>query len=412
MKLGIINIGDELLIGQIVNTNAQWMSKKMTEAGFEVFECITIADNAEQIKESITYLFAQVDAILMTGGLGPTKDDITKKTLCEYYETELVYSQEVLENIESLWRNRGYPVNELTKTQALIPKDAIIIQNKVGTAPIMYFERNNKILVSLPGVPFEMKYNVENEIITLLKKTYSSEAYISKNILVKGFSESALAQHLAILEDKLPSNIHLAYLPSPRLVKLRLFVRGDNNLQKFEEEYYKLKNLLNQHIVAEEDIPLQQILASKLESMNLSLGTAESCTGGNLSHLITLQPGASAYFKGAVIAYCNDMKTEILGVKKETIERKGVVSVEVVEEMAQGLQRLLHVNCAIAISGIAGPNGGTPDVPVGTVCICTRMNNIQYSECYQFGNYREANIVAASNTAIIQLLEMLENNNA
>lgn len=408
MKLGIINIGDELLIGQIVNTNAQWMSKKMTDNGFEVYECMTIADDAEQIKKTISYLFTHVEVILMSGGLGPTKDDITKKTLCEYYNTELVYSTDVLENIESLWKHRGYPVNELTKTQAFVPKSASIIQNKVGTAPIMYFEHNEKLLVSLPGVPYEMKYNVEHEIVDLLKSKYKTEAYISKNILVHGITESALALHLSSFEDGLPANFNLAYLPSLRLIKLRLSTRGIENQERFDKEFHNLKELLTGHILIADDMPLQAILATKLEALGMTLGMAESCTGGNLSHLITLQQGASMYFKGSVVSYNNEVKHQLLGVDLQVLETKGAVSKEVAEAMAIGAQKQLSASCSIAITGIAGPDGGTVDKPVGTVWISTRVDNSMDTQCYYFGNYREANITAASNSAMIQLVKMLD----
>lgn len=408
MKVGIVNIGDEILIGQILNTNAHWMSQKLTNEGFEVCKNLIVADDAKEIKEAIDIMMADVDVILLTGGLGPTKDDITQTTLCEYFGTTRVFSEEVLKNIENLWKSRPTPVNELTKTQAYVPKDCLVIQNVVGTAPITCFESKEKTLVSLPGVPYEMKYNMENEIIPLLQKKYQKEKYIFQNILIKDYTESTLAMYLEDFENNLPKQIHLAYLPSPRLVKLRLFTRGEQNQSTFDSQYDKLCNLLKGYIIARVDLPLETLLSEKLKQMKLTVGTAESCTGGNMSQMITRLPGASEIFKGSIVSYSNSVKINILNVSSELIEKGGVVQEQVVEAMALGAQKALDVDCAIATSGIAGPTGGSEQKPVGTVWICTRVGDKSISVCYQFGNYREANIMSASNAGIIQLLGMLE----
>lgn len=406
MKTAIITIGDEILIGQIVDTNSAWMSKKLTEAGFEVEEKISIADNAQQIKDTIKEVFQRVDVILTTGGIGPTKDDITKKTLCEYFGTELVFDESVLENINNVISNFT-TLNGLTRDQAYVPKDCTVIQNRVGTAPITWFERGDKVLASMPGVPYEMKYNMENEIIPRLQSKYNAEAYVSRVLIVGGYTESNLAIHLTDFENNLPEGFGLAYLPSPRLMKLRLFVKGEYRTSELENEVQKLRMLLGNAILAEKDIPLEKIIGELLSEQKLTLGTAESCTGGYIAHLITSISGSSQYFKGSIVSYSNEIKCSILNVSQSNLDEYGAVSESVVIEMVKGAQRALNVDCAIAVSGIAGPDGGTPEKPVGTVWIATAIKDKIEAKKYQLGKYREANIVGASNTAMLQLLRMI-----
>ncbi len=406
MKIAIITIGDEILIGQIVDTNSAWMSNKLTEAGFEVIEKISIGDDAQQIKDTIKNTFERVDVILTTGGIGPTKDDITKKTLCEYFGTELIFDESVLENIKQVISNFT-TLNPLTRDQAYVPKDCTVIQNKVGTAPITWFERNNKVLASMPGVPYEMKYTMEHEIIPRLQTQYNGEAYVSRVLIVAGYTESNLAILLTDFENDLPEGFGLAYLPSPRLMKLRLFVKGEERTSELENEVDKLKILLGDAILAEKDIPLEKILGERLSELKLTLGTAESCTGGYIAHLITSISGSSNYFKGSIISYSNEIKCNILNVSPSNISEYGAVSESVVIEMARGAQQTLNVDCAIAVSGIAGPDGGTTDKPVGTVWVATSIKDKTEVKKYQLGKYREANIVGASNIAILQLLRMV-----
>lgn len=406
MRTAIITIGDEILIGQIVDTNSAWMSAQMTKAGYEVEEIVTIGDDAQQIKDTIADVFQRVDVILMTGGIGPTKDDITKKTLCDYFDTELVFDDAVLQNIEDLTRN-VFVLNELTRNQAYVPKDCTVIQNRVGTAPITWFERDGKVLVSMPGVPYEMKYNMENEIIPRLHTTFSTQAYVYGVLQVVGYGESALALHIEDFENNLPEGFGLAYLPSPRLVKLRLFVLGEERRAEFNVQFSRLKGLLEGSIVSDTDIAIEKIVAERLIEKRLTLGTAESCTGGAIASKLTSMAGSSAYFQGAVVSYANDVKVKVLGVNKESIDAFGAVSEQVVLEMSAGLQKLLGVDCAIAVSGIAGPSGGSEDKPVGTVWVATRVKDEVVSTRYRFGKYREANIMGATNIALLQLLEML-----
>lgn len=407
MKVALITIGDEILIGQIVDTNSAWMAQKLTLAGFVVNEKVSIGDNAAQIKDSIEDIFGRVDVILTTGGIGPTKDDITKKTLCDYFGTDLVFSEEVFENIKGVvsdWTK----VNELTRNQAYVPKDCTIIQNKVGTAPITWFERNGKVLVSMPGVPLEMRWAMETEVIPRLQKHYSQEAYLSRVFIVSGYTESALAIHLSEFENSLPAGFGLAYLPSPGIMKLRLFVLGEHRLSEFMSQVKLLETSLGKSIISEEDIPLEKILGERLKTKGLTLATAESCTGGNIAHMITSMPGSSAYFEGSVVSYSNKVKTCVLQVPESDIENHGAVSEEVVCAMAKGIMSLLSVDCAIAVSGIAGPDGGTPDKPVGTVWICTQFKDVQLAQKYQLGRIRDLNIIRATNYAMLQLLNMIE----
>lgn len=407
MKTAIVTIGDEILIGQIVDTNSAWMSHKLTLAGFEVEEKVSIGDDAQQIKDTIDDVFQRVDVILMTGGLGPTKDDITKRTLCEYYGTELVFDNSVLDNINNVISN-SFTLNELTRNQAYVPKDCIVIQNKVGTAPITWFERDNKVLVSMPGVPYEMKYVMENEIISRLQDRYNTESYVNRVLIIGGYTESALAIYISDFENNLPDGFGLAYLPSPGVMKLRLFVKGEHRKPELEEQVKKLEGLLGDAILAERDIPIEQILGERLFARGLTLGTAESCTGGAIAHQITSIPGSSHYFKGSVVSYSNETKVNLLHVRQENLDKDGTVSESVVLDMARGACQALNTDCSIAVSGIAGPDGGTDQKPVGTVWICTAYNGKYEARKYTFGKFRDANIMRASNHGMLQLLGMID----
>ncbi len=406
MKTAIITIGDEILIGQIVDTNSAWMANKLTQAGFEVEEKVAIGDNAQQIKDTIDDVFSRVDVILMTGGLGPTKDDITKTTLCEYFDTTLVFDNSVLENINNVI-SHFTSLNELTRNQAYVPKDCIVIQNKVGTAPVTWFERNGKVLVSMPGVPHEMKYVMDTEVVPRLETKYETEAYVSKVLIVGGYTESALATHITDFENNLPQGFGLAYLPALGIMKLRLFVKGETRREELNQQVAKLESLLGASILCEEDTSLERILGNVLDRNHLTLATAESCTGGNISHLITSISGSSRYFKGSVVSYSNEVKENLLGVSRESLDRFGAVSEIVALEMVQGVRDALNVDCAISVTGIAGPGGGSDEKPVGTVWIGTMYKDKYKVERYKFGNYRETNITRASNAAMIQLLRMI-----
>lgn len=408
MKAAIVTIGDEILIGQIVDTNSAWMAGQLTLAGFEVEEMQSIGDDATQIKATIDDIFPRVDVILVTGGLGPTKDDITKKTLCDYFGTEMIFNDSVLENIQNLFKSRGTALNELTRNQAYVPKDATVIQNKVGTAPITWFDYHGKVLVSMPGVPYEMRYVMENEIIPRLKTKYDTNAYLMKVFIVAGYSESALATYIGEWEDNLPDGFGLAYLPSLGVMKLRLYVRGEHRLHEMSEQVKKLEGLLGNAIIAEKDVPLEKILGERLFEKGLTLSTAESCTGGNIAHMITSVAGSSHYFKGTVVSYSNEVKMKVLNVSQDTLNRYGAVSEPTANEMALGVQTLMNTDCAIATTGIAGPDGGSDEKPVGTVWISTVYKQKRITRKYQFGEHRESNIIRFSNFAMLQLLAMIE----
>lgn len=407
MKIEIITVGDEILIGQVIDTNSAWMAAELTRQGFEIVAITTVGDQAQNIIKALDTAFSRADILLMTGGIGPTKDDITKKTLCNYFNTDLIFDESVFQNINRLFAHKNYKLNELTRNQAFVPKDCTVIQNKAGTAPLLWFEQKGKILVSMPGVPFEMKVAITGEIIPRLKKQFLSIDYLKSSFLVSGITESALAILLEDFEAKLPANFSLAYLPSYGLIRLRLSVWGKENLPEMEFQEGKLREALHEILVADGDQPLEALLGEALRNNNLTVSTAESCTGGSIAHRITLVPGASAYYKGSVVSYDNTVKTSILGVDNKAIEIYGAVSREVVEQMAQNVSEKLKTDCSIAVSGIAGPNGGTFEKPVGTVWICTRMHNEMVTQKYQFGTSREENINRTTNMAILQIIKML-----
>ena len=407
MKIEIITIGDEILIGQIIDTNSAWMAAELTRRGFEIIAVTSIGDNAENIRKTLDIAFERADALLLTGGVGPTKDDITKKTLCAYFDTDLVFDENVLRNINDIFFHKKFKMNELTKSQAFVPKIAEVIQNKVGTAPILWFEHNKKILVSMPGVPFEMKTAMKDEIIPRLKNRFPSEDYLRRSFLVFGITESALAIQLDDFEKELPACFSLAYLPSYGLIRLRLSVRGKENELMLAAQAEKLKQLLGDLLVAEGEKLLEELLDDKLREQKLTIATAESCTGGNIAHRITLISGASGYYKGSVVSYANDVKTALLNVPPKMMEKYGAVSEQVVKEMAKGVSEKLKTDCAIAVSGIAGPDGGTPEKPVGTVWICTQTAEKFLAKKYQFGASREENINRATNMAMLQMIKML-----
>ncbi|HHV86581.1 MAG TPA: CinA family nicotinamide mononucleotide deamidase-related protein [Petrimonas sp.] len=408
MKIEIITVGDEILIGQIIDTNSAWMAAELTREGFEIVAITTVGDQAQNIIRALDTAFSRADVLLMTGGIGPTKDDITKKTLCNYFNTDLIFDESVFQNINRLFAHKNYKLNELTKNQAFVPKDCTVIQNKAGTAPLLWFEQKGKILVSMPGVPFEMKVAITGEIIPRLRKQFLSIDYLKSSFLVSGITESALAILLEDFEAKLPGNFSLAYLPSYGLIRLRLSAWGKENLPEMEFQEGRLRETLHEVLVADGDQPLEALLGEALRSNNLTVSTAESCTGGSIAHRITLVPGASAYYKGSVVSYDNTVKTSMLDVDSKSIETYGAVSWEVVEQMAQNVSEKLKTDCSIAVSGIAGPDGGTLEKPVGTVWICTRMHNETVTQKYQFGTSREENINRTTNMAILQMIKMLK----
>ncbi len=411
VKVEIITIGDEILIGQIVDTNSAWMATELNKYGFELAQITSVHDTEQHIVESLELALNRADVVLFTGGIGPTKDDITKQTLCKYFNTKLVFDETVIRNIEELFSTRpGFTINELTRAQAMVPENCTLIQNVVGTAPVTWFEKNGKVIVSMPGVPYEMKNVMSTEIIPRLQNHFRTPVLLHKTVQVYGFGESALALLITDWENELPDFISLAYLPNSRIVKLRLSGISDDMLAlefAINQQIDKLQQILGNAIVAFDDLPMEKIVSEMLKSKGLTLATAESCTGGNIAHQLTLIPGSSEFFKGSVVAYSNEIKTGVLGVSIEDIENQGAVSQTVVEQMSKGIRKLMNTDFAIATSGIAGPTGGTPEKPVGTVWISVCSADTIISHEFRFGTLREQNIIRSTQAALLMLKEII-----
>jgi len=412
----IITIGDELLIGQVIDTNSPWMSHELNLIGFDVRYKTTVGDNECDILDAFNRALSRAQVVLVTGGIGPTKDDITKKTLCKFFDTSLIFDKKTLETIETVVHGFGREMNDLTRSQAYIPENCKVIQNLMGTAPITWFETNEKILVSLPGVPYEMKWAMSEEILPQLREHFhTSDTILHRTFWVKNYSESLLAMHLETFENELPPEIKLAYLPTYGLIRLRLSGKGPNagelSLQ-MEKQRNKLLTYLCEDIISEIDEDLEKILHKTLIEKNLTLALAESCTGGKLASLITAIPGCSSYFKGGIVCYSNEIKQNLLGVDSIILEKHGAVSQQVVEAMASGAYRNFNTDCVIAISGIAGPDGGSPEKPVGTVWIAISYKGQIKSQKYNFTQNRESNILRACNNGIRMLLETISKNNS
>ncbi len=412
MKLSIIVIGDELLIGQVIDTNSGDIARMLNPVGWKVNDVQVIGDNADEILRAIDRAFATSDVVLTTGGLGPTKDDITKSVLCQYFGGELKEDAATLENVKEVVAKRGFKINELTASQAIVPSSCRVIQNLVGTAPLMWFEKNGKVLVSMPGVPFETLQMFRDAVLPqLLEKFHSNVAIEHRTLLVINHTESGLATKIASWEDALPQHIHLAYLPKPGLIRLRLDgTHHDKEFINRELDYYQnqLIEMLDNDILFTEDKSVEEILLHYLNETGLNVSTSESCTGGNIAHLITSVAGSSSAFMGSVVAYSNDIKHHVLGVTNETLAQHGAVSIPIVEQMATGVCKTLNTDCAIATSGIAGPGGGTAEKPVGTVCIAVKTPQAIVSNTFHFPGNRSRIIERASSTAIIMLINQLK----
>lgn len=415
MTAEIISIGDELLIGQVVNTNASWIAQRLAETGIAVRHISAVADDNEEIIRAFKLAFSRNDVILVTGGLGPTKDDITKTTLCEFFDTRLVFHQPSFDNIERLFGSRGYKITGVNKMQAEVPANCVPVLNRNGTAPGMWFEIGRKILVSMPGVPFEMEAMMKEFILPQLAAMVNDFAIAHKTVLTQGVGESYLAELIKDWEEKLPANIKLAYLPQPGIVRLRLTGTGaskEDVMQQVDSQISKLNKIIPDLIFGYENDTLEQVVGWLLKEKNLTLSTAESCTGGHLAHLITSVPGSSDYYQGSVIAYANRIKHSMLGVREETLAQFGAVSEEVVVEMAEGVRQRFNTDIAISVSGIAGPDGGTAEKPVGTVWIAVASKSGTITKRYLLGDHRGRNILrtslAALNMLRIELLNTAE----
>lgn len=411
MKYSTIVIGDELLIGQVTDTNSGWIARHMAPLGWEPQSVRVIADDAQEIERAISQAFECVDLVLMTGGIGPTKDDITKQTLCHYFGGEMVLNEDVKRNVDEMFARRGIAMNQLTALQAMVPSSCQVIQNEVGTAPIMWFEQEGKVLVSMPGVPHETQTMMERAVLPRLVKHFHSVDDIEyRTVVVIDYAESALAEKLEPFEQELPDYMHLAYLPMQGIIRLRLtgtHANGEVLNDAMEQQVKKLHKLLGKSIIADADKPLSQIVGERLREHGLTLSTAESCTGGNIAHEITEVAGSSDYFMGSVVSYSNDVKHRVLGVDQSILDSCGAVSQPVVEQMVAGACAVCHTHCAVATSGVAGPGGGTPDKPVGTVWIAARVGDVTTSKCHHFNGSRAQIIDRATTHALIMLLKLL-----
>ena len=428
MKAEIITIGDELLIGQVVDTNSAWMAQQLNEAGIELYQITSVHDNREHILSALDEAFSRADIVLTTGGLGPTKDDITKHVMCEYFGTTLVEDSRVREHIHELYKERPDVLNRLTATQWLVPENAKILTNRVGSAPIMVFEneikgemlkvkgegQNSKCLIAMPGVPHEMKIAMTEQVLPYIRLQVRGERLeagdiIHRTILLSGIAESTLAILIEDWENALPASMHLAYLPKDGIIRLRLSTYGEASNEELERQLTALMPLIADYLIATEDLPLETILGNLLKERQQTIATAESCTGGRLAAVLNAQSGSSAYYMGSVVAYDNRIIEQVLGVAHDTLMEWGAVSEQTVREMAEGARTLMQTDYAIATSGIAGPTGGTPDKPVGTVWIAWAMPEGTIAKCFHFGVAREREQIAqrAVTAALVELIKSL-----
>ena len=461
MKAEIITIGDELLIGQVIDTNSAWMAERLNEVGISLYQITSVHDNREHILKALDEAFSRADIVLTTGGLGPTKDDITKHVMCEYFGTTLVEDPRVREHIHELYKERPDVLNRLTATQWLVPESATILSNRVGSAPIMVFDEFKverlkfkvnetseavtsdsqlstfniqppKFLVAMPGVPHEMKIAMTEQVIPYLQSkvneskvesqeskvndskhsTFDIRQIVHKTILVSGIPESKLAILIEDWENALPSSIHLAYLPKDGIIRLRLSSYGEATEAEIQSHIDTLLPLISDYLLATEDISLEALAGRLLKQQGMTIATAESCTGGRLAAALNAQSGSSAYYMGSVVAYDTSVKTNILGVSPETLNTDGAVSESTVRQMAEGVRALLHTDYAIATSGIAGPTGGTPDKPVGTVWIAWATPEGTQAQCFHFGAAREREQITlrAVTEALVRLVKCLKSN--
>lgn len=408
-EVEIINIGDELLIGQVVNTNAADMAKMLNKAGFDVRKTSVIGDEAEIIRSSLQSAMQRAAVVLITGGLGPTKDDITKKVLAEEFDSSLIMNEQVRVHVERYFASKGLPFTPTNAEQALVPDKCRVVFNSVGTAPGMCFEKNGKLVFSMPGVPFEMR-TMMPEIIEIMKQHFKSEAVEYKTLLVSGIGESFLSDKLEGFEANLPRGISLAYLPKGGTIRLRLTAKGaDRNkvTDMLDKQTELLLASVKDYFMGFECDNIAETLGERLSENGKTVATAESCTGGNIAHLITLVAGSSRYYKGSVVSYANEVKEKVLGVRAGDLQQYGAVSEEVVKQMAEGVKKLLKTDYAIATSGIAGPSGGSDEKPVGTVWIAVAGERGCVAEKFLFNTTRDNFIERTSNQAILMLLHQM-----
>lgn len=414
MKLSIIVIGDEILIGQVTDTNSGFISRTLGAQGWDTQRVVTVSDNASDIRAAIDLCMADSQLVITTGGLGPTKDDITKPLLCDMFGGPMIFDESIAENIREVFAIRGLQLNPLTEAQAMVPASCRVIQNRLGTAPIMWFEHEDgHVLIAMPGVPFETEGMLNWSVAAEIAAHFSPDSYTGhKSLMITDITESALAQKLDKFEAELPDNLHLAYLPTPGLIRLRLDatgMRGDGTDKILESEYDKLCRETEPYIIYRGDATAAEIAVDAVRRNGYHMASAESCTGGNIAHSITAIAGCSDVYFGTVVSYANEVKSGVLGVDPQLIKRHGAVSREVVTAMVEGVARLMGVECAVATSGIAGPDGGTDEKPVGTVwtAVVTPRGTEAFVKRYP-GN-RSRVIDRATTEALLALAKALHN---
>lgn len=413
MRAEIITIGDELLIGQVVDTNSAWMAEKLNEQGIELYQITSVHDDREHIINALNEAFGRADLVLTTGGLGPTKDDITKHVLCEYFGSHLIEDKRVRAHIYELYKERPDVLNRLTATQWLVPECAQILENRVGSAPLMVFHKGEKILASMPGVPYEMKIAMEEQILPYileLKIKNEKLKIIHKTLQVTRIPESSLAILLEEYENSMPQGLHLAYLPKDGIIRLRLSSYGEATEEEMQDWFERLKGLVSNYLIADTDEPLEVIVGNLLKARGATIATAESCTGGKLAALLNKHAGSSAFYWGSVISYDNSVKEHLLGVPQEMIQAHGVVSEEVVRVMAESVRKQIGADYAIATSGIAGPTGGSKEKPVGTVWMAWATPEGTTAECFHLGKLREQITDRACTKALVGMIRIIKQN--
>jgi len=404
MRATIIAIGDELLIGKVVNTNAAYIARKLNLSGIQVIEATVVGDSRDDILRALQRAHQQSEVIILTGGLGPTSDDITKPALCEYFGSKLKFNPEILEQIKVFLEKRAGVLNDLNRSQAWVPDNCTILPNPIGTAPGMFFEKEERYYFALPGVPFEMEKILDEQVIPKITEKYRIEHIYHRTILTTGLAEAKLAETIDDWEKSLPNEVKLAYLPSPGMVKIRLSVyhhsRGQEMIVAAEQ---RLHAIISEYIFGYDDDTLESVVGKMLLERKATVSTAESCTGGNLALSIVSVPGASTYFKGGVIAYANEVKINELGVVPSILELYGAVSQQTAEAMAQGCMKKFNTQYAVAVTGIAGPDGGTPEKPVGTVWIAIATPSTVVCRNFLFGDNRMRNIQRTTMAALDML---------
>jgi nicotinamide-nucleotide amidase len=408
----IITIGDELLIGQTVDTNSAWIGMELSLKGLRVNRITSVSDRREEIINALNEALGRVPLVLVTGGLGPTSDDITKQTLAEYFGGRMVMNPEVLAEVSARLAKRNLEMNENNRRQALVPDNCRVLANKAGTAPGMLFEKEGKIVVSMPGVPSEMKYIMKEHVLPMISARAGARTIIHRNIMTYGTFEARLAERLEEFERELPATVKLAYLPAHGVIKLRLTGTGDDYQQvrqDIEWQVRKLYLIIPDVIYGEDEIRLEEVIGRLLLENNMTVSTAESCTGGKIASLITSVPGSSAWFNGGVVAYNNSIKSSVLGVDPEVIQLHGAVSEETVMAMADGIRHLAETDYSVAVTGIAGPTGGTPEKPVGTVWIAVASSRGVVAEKHCFADDRMINISRSAYTALNLLRKQIIN---